>query len=138
MDLVLDFFFIPFNLKWSLIYCNDFCRRPRIETLKIYWYCLGIIYTEWIIWTSCRYTTNFVMKWTRLNFLHIFRNNLLIYLQWIDRIMLIEMLILHYHVQLWVTGLFSFLFASVISSFKMYLIGWYIMIIKPKSLLLRK
>ena len=36
MDLAVDFFFIPLNWKWSLIYYNDFCRRPRIGTLKIY------------------------------------------------------------------------------------------------------
>ncbi len=45
------FFFIPLKLKLSLISYIDFCRMSRIGTLKIYWYCVGIISTEWIIWT---------------------------------------------------------------------------------------
>jgi len=37
---------------------------PRTRMWSIYWYFLGIIFTGWTIWTSCRY------KWYKFFILH--------------------------------------------------------------------
>lgn len=46
---------------------------PRTGALRIYLSCPEIIFTEWIIWTSCKYAIVSLMKWT-LNIVNIFLN----------------------------------------------------------------
>lgn len=85
------------------MYCIISCRMPKTGMLRMYWFCVAIIFTEWIIRTFCRYDnlpsyrTCFL-----LNFSYTF--------SMIYRVTLIEMLILQFHVPQWVTGLFFFSF----------------------------